>query len=144
MTSWHALHVLQLQSLLLMLHAGNLRVTRLYLTPRLVALVSDRLHLQVHRMQAVPSFDQLRRQVLQRRGRCLWGMARQLELGEQGLGVADVKGTRRGSHYRAAVYPRSRAGQIWRDAPAWRQAGQTPGCWVKFSVLEGHPKMTLK
>ena len=109
-----------------MLHAGNLRVTRLYLTPRLVALVSDRLHLQVHRMQAVPSFDQLRRQVVQRRGRCLWGMARQLELGQQGLGVADVKGTRRGSHYRVAVYRRSRAGQIWRDAPAWRQAGQTP------------------
>ena len=92
MTSWRALHVLQLQSLLLMLHAGNLRVTRLYLTPRLVALVSDRLHLQVHRMQAVPSFDQLRRQVLQRRCRCLWGMARQLELGQQGLGVGQGAG----------------------------------------------------
>ena len=85
MSSWRALHVLQLQSLLLMLHAGNLRVTRLYLTPRLVALISDRLHLQVHRMQAVPSFDQLRGQVLQRRGRCLWGMATQLELGRQGV-----------------------------------------------------------
>ena len=43
-------------------------------------------------MQAVPSFDQLRRQVLQRRGRCLWGMARQLELGQQGLGVGQGAG----------------------------------------------------
>ena len=85
MSSWRALHVLQLKSLLLMLHAGNLRVTRLYLTPCLVALISDRLHLQVHCMQAVPSFDQLRGQVLQRRGRCLWGMATQLELGRQGV-----------------------------------------------------------